>query len=123
MMTKDDVSALIAAQPGSLRVSLRALLMVMPQIETVRQTDDALATLRIAMEYRPALVLLDAEAFNGEFPEMIRTIKAGVKQSRCLILANDVQQQQKARAAGADVALVKGFPAAKLFKAIEDLLP
>jgi DNA-binding NarL/FixJ family response regulator len=99
------------------------LLMAIPQIETVRQADDALATLRIVTEHHPALVLLDTESFSGEFPEMIRTIKIGASQSRCLALANDVQQQREAQAAGADAALVKGFPAAKLFKTIEDLLP
>ena len=120
---KDDISALIAAQPGALSVGLRALLMAMPRIETVRQANDALATLRIVVEHRPALVLLDTESFNSEFPEMIKKIKTEGNQSRCLVLVDDVQQQQEAQAAGADVVLVKGFPAVKLFTIIRDLLP
>ena len=39
-----------------------------------------------------------------------------------LVLADDVWQQLEARSAGADVALLKGFPANKLFDVIDDLV-
>jgi len=42
--------------------------------------------------------------------------------NRCIALADDVHQQQEAEAAGADVVLLKGFPAARLIATIEGLL-
>ena len=44
--------------------------------------------------------------------------------SYCSIsLADDVPQQQESQAAGADVALVKGFAPEQLIAAVERLLP
>jgi DNA-binding NarL/FixJ family response regulator len=98
------------------------MLTIMPQIETVDQASDAWSALRAVGACRPALVLLDVSLANDEITNLVELIKAEGPQSRCLVLADDVQQQREAQSAGADVALVKGFPAAKLFETIEELL-
>lgn len=41
---------------------------------------------------------------------------------RCVVLARDAQQQWVAKAAGADSVLLAGFPVAKFFAVIEELL-
>lgn len=122
MMEKGNMSALIAAQPGPLRDGLRAMLMIMPQIETVNLAGDAPSAVRAVAEHHPALVLLDTSLPDERVSTMVRMIKANEVRSRCLVLADDFQQLREAKAAGADVALVKGFRAAKLFEIISELL-
>ncbi len=122
-MTSDKRMALIVAQPGPLRDGLKALLMTVPQIETVMQVSDVSSVRAAIAQDRPVLVLLDTNFTNGNGPStVVKLIKAEGSQSRCLVLADNIQQQQQATIAGADVALLKGLPAARLFETIEELL-
>ena len=73
-------------------------------------------------KHHPALALLDTNLPGEGFMPVLWEIKGNGSQSRCLVLADDVRQQREARDAGADVALLKGFPAAELFEAIGRLL-
>jgi CheY-like chemotaxis protein len=122
MTERTRMSALIAARPGPLQDGLRAMLMIMPHVETVNQVSNASMATRTVAEHHPALVLLDASLTNDGIATIVETIKAKGPHSRCLVLANDVQQQREAYAAGADAALVLGCPAAKLFDIVERLL-
>lgn len=123
IMENNGLSALIVAQPGPLRSGLRALLTVVPRIQSVEQANEVPAILEALEADLPALVLLDAGFSDDGISHIVRSIKAVGDRSRCLVLADDIQQQQEAQAAGADVALIKGVPAVKLFEAIEELLP
>lgn len=114
--------ALIVAKPGPLRDSLQSFLLTLPQIETASLADDAPSALRAVTEHSPALVLVDANLPEGEALVALRQIKAESSQSRILVLADDIQQQQDAAAAGADAVFVIGFPAASLLESIERLL-
>lgn len=116
------MSALIAARPGPLRSGLRAMLLMMPQVESVIQVNDASSVLSAVREHRPALVLLDGSLFRNGLSPVVRTIKKNGYQGQCLVLANDVPQREEAESAGADVALVKGFPAARLFEIVRELV-
>lgn len=120
---RGGVSVLIAARPGPLRNGLQALLTVMPQIGVIEGADSPLATLEAVEEHRPDLVLLDTSISDNGVSSVLRLVKSANTQSRYLVLANDAQQRRVAEAAGADVALVKGFPAARLFETIDALLP
>ncbi len=122
-MAKGSTMAMILAEPGPLRDSLRAFLLTLPQIEAVDLVDDALSALSVVIEHRPALVLVDAGLSGNGGLTALRQIKAEGLQSRCLVLADNAQQIRHAQAIGADVALLKGFPAAKLFEIVERLLP
>jgi DNA-binding response OmpR family regulator len=73
-------------------------------------------------ERRPALVLLDINLPGHKVSTVLRQIKIRQPQTWCLVLTDDVRQQQMVRDAGADVVLLKGFPAARLFATIEGLL-
>lgn len=121
-MVQGNVSALIIARPGWLRESLQALVTAVPQIGSVDLVDDGLSALKVVTEHQPALVLLDTNLPEDEIPTVLRRIKARWPQTRCLVLADDGQQQQAAQAAGADDVLLKGYPAARLFVTIEELL-
>ena len=114
-MSKEEVLVLIAAEPGP-------LLTVVPHAIAVDQAGDASSTLSAVAETQPELVLLDAGIADAETPSVVARIKACNSQSKCLVLADDVQQRKQALAAGADAALVKGTPAAALLETIEELV-
>ena len=117
------VSVLIAARPGPLRSGLQVVLTMVPKITTIEGADSLSATLEAIEEHRPDLVLLDTNVSDNGVSSVLRMVKSAGTQSRYLVLADDVQQRRVAETAGADVALVKGFPAARLFEIIDELLP
>jgi DNA-binding NarL/FixJ family response regulator len=121
-MPKQVTLALIVARPGPLRNSLQALMATLPQIEVLAETSDPSALLRMGAGIQPDVVLLDASLPEEQVWPALRQIRDEWCQTRSIVLVEDSQQQQSAQAAGADVALVKGYPAAKLIAAIEDLL-
>jgi len=114
--------ALIIAERGPMWESLTAFLLTLPQIETVRLVDCSPLALEIARECHPALVLVDGKLSNNGVLGMVRQIKDHEPPSPVLFLADDRRQQEDAAAAGADVALIKGYLAAGLFRAVEGLL-
>jgi DNA-binding NarL/FixJ family response regulator len=122
-MPRQVTLALIVARPGPLRNSLQALMTTMPQIEVLAETSDPSALLRMGAEIQPDIVLLDADLPEDQVWATLRQIKEGWCQTRSIVLVEDSQQQQRAQAAGADAALIKGYPAAKLIAAVEGLLP
>jgi DNA-binding NarL/FixJ family response regulator len=121
MMTKPTL-ALVVTGPGSLQNGLLAMLTTIPQIQAVLVAEEASRALRMIADHRPALVLLDTMLPGNEAGAVLREIKARWPSTHCIILADDVQQQQEAKAAGADAVLIKGFSATKLIATIEGLL-
>ena len=121
-MSTQVTLALIVARPGPLRNSLQALMTTMPQIEILAETSDPSALLRMGAEIQPDIVLLDADLPQEQVCAALRQIKEEWSQTRSIVLVEDSQQQQELQAAGADVALLKGHPAAKLVATIEGLL-
>ena len=114
--------ALIVARPGPLRDSLQALINTIPQIEILAETADPSALLRMGANIQPDVVLLDADLPGEQVWSALRQIKAEWSQTRSIVLVEGSQQQQEAQAAGADVVLIKGYPAARLIATIEELL-
>jgi DNA-binding NarL/FixJ family response regulator len=53
----------------------------------------------------------------------VRRAKAKWPQARCIFLADSVQQQYEAEAAGADAVLLKGVSSTRLIATIVKLLP
>ena len=119
----NSVLALIVAHPGPVRDGLRALLTAIPQVESLKEVDDASSALRIVEKHRPALVLMSADLSGDEVWNLLRQIKTEWPQTRSILLVNGVQQQRLAQAAGADGILFEGSPASKLSTTIKNLLP
>lgn len=113
---------LVAARPDRMRDSLQILLKMVNEINVVGHADDSYSAVRMVSKHRPALLLLDTNLPGEEISTVLEQIRANGSQSRCLVLVDSVQQRQEAESAGADAALVKGFPAAKLFEVIKGLL-
>jgi DNA-binding NarL/FixJ family response regulator len=121
-MTPSPTLALIAARPGPLQDSLVALMTTMPQVNVVLIAEDATSALRTMARHRPALVVLETNLPAEESCAPLQEIKAEWPSTECIALADDVEQQRQALSAGADVALIVGFPATWFIAAIEELL-
>jgi DNA-binding NarL/FixJ family response regulator len=115
-------AVLILARQGPLRDSLRSFLAAAPWIEAVHLSEDVLSAVRMITLHRPALVLVADDLPADGVSMVLRWIKSEGSCSRSLVLAEDSQQRQEALTLGADAALLKGFPAAGLFKIIERLV-
>ena len=114
--------ALIAVRPGSLQDSLVALMTTMHQVNSVLIAEDAASALRTAAQHRPALVVLEMNLGAEETCAVLKEIKSTWPLTRCLALADCVEQKEEAESAGADVVLIKGFTAAKFAATVERLL-
>jgi DNA-binding NarL/FixJ family response regulator len=121
-MPQQVTLAFIVARPGPLRDSLQALMKTIPQIEILAETTDPSALLRMGAKIQPDVVLLDADLPREQVWSALREIREEWSRTRSIVMVEDSQQQQKAQAAGADVALIKGYPAARLIAAIRELL-
>ena len=118
-MPEQVTLALIVAKPGPLRNSLQALMTTMPQIEIVAEANDPSALLRMGGRIQPDIVLLDASLPENEHWAALRQIQETWSQARTIVLVESSEQQLQAEQAGANVALLQGFPAAKLVAIIE----
>jgi DNA-binding NarL/FixJ family response regulator len=121
-MIKRPTLALIATRPGALQDSLVALMTTMPHVNAVLIAEDAAAVLRAMAQHRPALVVLEMDLSAEEGLAPLQEMGAKWPMTRCLALADDVEQQREAESAGADVVLIVGFPATWFIAAIEELL-
>jgi DNA-binding NarL/FixJ family response regulator len=116
------VVALVVARPGRLRDGWRALLLATGPIARVSLADDTSMAMCLAGALSPKLALVDMEAFGSEALALLVQIKAQHPTCRCVALTHDSWEPRRAQSAGADAALVKGFPAAGLFETIRQLL-
>ena len=80
------------------------------------------AALAIIRELCPQVAVLDCNIPVGDVPKLLTSIKAACPQTRCLVLADGPEQQREAESAGADVTVLKGFPAARLAQTLAKLL-
>jgi DNA-binding NarL/FixJ family response regulator len=119
---KTNTPALIVARPGRLRDAWRALLMATPHIGQVHQADDEPSALRLVESLQPQLVLLDSDLAEGGPWTLLQQIKANYPQCGSVVLVCNLRERARAEAAGADVVLLRGFPAERLFQVIEELL-
>jgi DNA-binding NarL/FixJ family response regulator len=121
-MTKSQARALIVTHRESLQDGLQALVMSIPQVDIIGQVDDGPRALAIIQEHHPDLVLLDTNLPNREEWQVLGQIKTLWPEIRCVVLADDVWQQEEAMTLGADIVLLKGFPPAKLAETIEAIV-
>ena len=105
-----------------MREGLRALLRTIPKIEIVGQVDQGSAALEMVTRERPALVLLNSSLPFEEAWMALKQIKAEWPQTQCIVVADNIQQQGMAQAAGADGVLLKGYAAETLFVTIDEAL-
>ena len=121
-MKESNVTVLIVAKPGELRDGLSALLAAMGKVGRITQADDGQAALALIGKLCPQVAVLDWDLTGGDLPTLLKRIKAECPRTKCLVLTDGVEQQREAESAGADVTVLKGFPAARLVQTLTTLL-
>ena len=129
--TERPQSILIVAPPGDLQAGLQVLLAQAPAARTpaagtpaseVLAVASAHAALAAVARHRPSLVILDGDIPHRASPTLLQQIKERWPALLCLVLSNCPEECQAALDNGADAALVKGFPAARLMVVVKQLL-
>ena len=115
------MSALIVAQPGILQSSLQMLVRLLPQVGDIRLLEDAATAQAAISQHEPALVLLDAALSDGAL-SLVKSIKSSTAMNPCVVLVDEVRQLESFEAAGADLVVLKGYPAGRLLESITDLV-
>lgn len=118
----ESAMACIVAPPGPVRSSLQMLMTTMPQVAVVNAVGNTSALWGLLNEGHPDLILLDPPPADTPVGRAVQQIQTHCPRTRCLVLADSVQQQAEAEAAGAHRVLLKGLPGARLSAAIEGLL-
>jgi len=122
--TPYSVSVLIVAKSDPPRDSLRILLETKPWISVIAQTEDNTKVMEMVNRHRPALVILDTNVSpdSGDWISILEEIQTKTSQTSCLVLTNTARKQRMAGESGAHPALIKGYPAEKLFEAITEMV-
>lgn len=94
----------------------------MSEIDLTAECKDLSALMSLGGQIKPDLILMEADFAEGQLALIIDFIKREWPSSRSMILVDEVDQQQEAREAGADVVLFKGYRAAGLVWNMKDLL-
>ena len=98
--------ALIAAPPGLIRRSLRAVLATLPNIDLIGEADGCLSAQQMSQALRPDIVLLAAGLPEKEVTMLLKGFQeAGQCKPRTIVFVITCSQRRKARAAGADAVL------------------
>ena len=119
-MRKKTALALVVSDPGSLQNGLMALMTTTPQINTVLAAENLQSALSLAKRHQPQLTILDLTW--PEIRDAIKWIKTQCPYTQLIALVEDFNQKKELKSCGADRVLVKGFPAQKMIKTIEDLI-
>jgi DNA-binding NarL/FixJ family response regulator len=112
------VRVLIADDQRPTRQGLKALLALWPRVEVVGEAADGQESVALVAESHPDVVLMDMRMPVMDGLEATRRIKSQWPEIRVVALSMDPVYQPKARAAGADVFLLKGCRAEELEAAL-----
>ncbi len=99
---------LLLTRIGPLADGLSGLLISIPDVQIVGPVPSLSLALAALAELTPATIIVESGTFRREISAVICKLKATSPTNRCIVIADDVQQQQAALAAGADAALLKG---------------
>lgn len=114
--------ALIVARPSRLRDGLETLIAAAQQIDVVTVVDGGPPLSQVIADTQPALVILDTAIFGGECQFAVSTVKAVHADTKCIVLADSLNQLRRARKTSADAVLLKGFSGTRLYRVAEELL-
>ncbi len=114
------VRVLIADDHDIVRVGLRALLDVHPQIEVVGEARDGTETLSLAVQHQPDVLLIDMRMPELDGIEICRRLKAEPPSPAVLFLTSYAEEPTTLAAveAGADGYLLKSFSGQDIPQAI-----
>jgi len=114
---------MIVAEPGRLREGLQAMLASFLGAEPMVAGGAELPVMETIRSTRPDLIILDSGFFDARTEAFVRELKSEWNWMGCVLLIDRIRDFQTMQDAGADCVLLKGFPAGRLFAAVEELLP
>ena len=98
--------ALIAAPPGLMRRSLRAVLATFPTITLIGEADGCLSAQTMSQTLKPDIILIAAGLPEKEVTMLLQGFhQYGRYKPYTIVFANTASQKQKAVLAGADAVL------------------
>jgi DNA-binding response OmpR family regulator len=112
---------LIIAAPGNLQAGLQVLLGQLAGVE-ILVVADGKSALGAVKRHSPSLVILDSDIDDHMRQMVFGQIKSQHPGICCLSLVNHVDERDEVLISGADAAIVKGYPAARLLNVIKGLL-
>ena len=115
-------SVLIVASPGELRESLQALLATLPQVGQVLVANDGAGALSAIERHCPELLVVDEDIPASNAHRLLERAKQECPESRLLVLVDSAAQLNEAESAGADRAVLKGYPASQLLRTASELI-
>lgn len=121
-MGENGALTLIVTRPGPLRDGVEALLASVDQIKVVGRTGRVSRAVRFVAERPVDLLLVEAGFPGGAVGRLLTLCQRERPGMRSIVLADDGEQMQEARASGADAVFLKGFPADRFVRTVERLL-
>ncbi len=113
--------AIIVADSMRLTESLRAVLKSIADLMVIDTASDSALGIMMVRENSPDLVFLNFTRSIESSTEFIRMVKQESANSKCIALVEDINQIRKARKAGADGVLLRGFSLAELHEQIKNV--
>jgi DNA-binding NarL/FixJ family response regulator len=117
-----NLKVLIADNQPRARQSMKALLGAWYQTEEIREAADGGEAVRLAEEYQPDLVLMDARMPKMNGIEAIKLIRARSPRIKIIVLSMYPDIKAEALEAGADAFVSKSDPLEKLRKTLSDVI-
>ncbi len=111
---------LLITRAGPLADGLAGLLISIPGVEIVGPVKRLSLALATVAELAPAMIIVESGAFAQKITTFVRELKAISPASRCIVIVDDVPQQQAAKAAGADAVLLKGCRPSEVLATVRD---
>jgi DNA-binding NarL/FixJ family response regulator len=115
-------TVLIVSTRRSLQEGLEALLASLPEIRILARVRSAEQAVGILENLSPDLLLLDVEGLGEESHQLLAMLQNNHPKSKSLVLVESLRQQTQVQVVGADVALIKGYPADELIETVKALL-
>ena len=104
------------------RQSMKALLGAWHPAAEVREAADGIEAVRLAEEFRPDLILMDARMPKMNGLEALKHIKAQSRLIKIIVLSMYPDYEVEALASGADAFVSKSDPPEKLRKTLADVI-
>lgn len=115
------LTVLVLAAPGPFRQQWLSFLRSISSLELVEIMDCTAALPAAVRVFKPGLVIIDACIFDENGIEAVRRLRADQPGLNCLVLADNLKQMQRARQAGVETVLLRGFSASEFFRCLESL--
>ena len=116
---KVKIKIIIVSTPGSLQISLRALLDVEEALHILGCVGGALSAYDLIHEKQPDVVLVDSNLPQDEMSALINKIVAETPEIHTVVLAETRHYKHQAQKAGANIVLPQGRGLEETIEAIK----